>query len=100
MNRGIFEIIGFENPDLSDLLRKAFKKQGALITSLKVEPLSAPMTGDHLMQATVVANLPDDVSLRTAEHAIEDISPDLNVVHLNTFSILRSGKNQMSATVT
>jgi glycine cleavage system regulatory protein len=38
------------------------------------------MTGDHMMQATVLAILPPDCSLRTAEHAIEEISDDLSVV--------------------
>ncbi len=76
------EVIGFENPELAQLLRLALTRQGASVASLQLAPLSAPMTGDHLMQATVIAVLPAECSLRTAEHAIEEISDDLNVVAL------------------
>lgn len=75
-----FEVIGFENPELGKLLKLALVRQGVSIASLQLEPLSAPMTGDHLMQATVIATLPPDISLRSAEHAIEEISDDLSVV--------------------
>jgi glycine cleavage system regulatory protein len=75
-----FEVIGFENPELGKLLQLALLSQGASIASVQVTPLSAPMTGDHMMQATVLAFLPPNCSLRTAEHAIEEISDDLSVV--------------------
>jgi glycine cleavage system regulatory protein len=77
-----FEVIGFENPELGKLVQMALARQGASIASVQVAPLSAPMTGDHLMQATVIAFLPPECSLRTAEHAIEEISDDLSVVAL------------------
>ncbi len=73
------EVIGFENPDLIPLLELALKRQGVAVDSWDVMPLSAPMTGDHLMQATVMAILPPSCTLRTAEHAIEEISNDLSV---------------------
>ncbi|WP_141731358.1 hypothetical protein [Oligoflexus tunisiensis] len=74
-----FDVIGFENPEFGKLLQVALVHQGASIASLQVAPLSAPMTGDHLMQATVIATLPADCSLREVEHAIEEISDDLYV---------------------
>ncbi|HYX34613.1 MAG TPA: hypothetical protein VE954_16050 [Oligoflexus sp.] len=75
-----FEIIGFENPDLGQLLHSVLVGRGASIASVLVAPLSAPETGDHLMHATVIATLPGDISLRSAGHAIEEISDDLSVV--------------------
>jgi glycine cleavage system regulatory protein len=74
------EVIGFENPEFGQLLKLALARQGVSVTSLQVTALSAPMTGDHMMQATVLAFLPPDCSLRIAEHAIEEISDDLSVV--------------------
>jgi glycine cleavage system regulatory protein len=75
-----FEVIGFENPELGKLLQMALAREGASIASVQLDPISAPMTGDHLMQATVIAFLPANCSLRKVEHAIEEISDDLSVV--------------------
>lgn len=79
-NKFLFEIIGFESPEFSDVLRRALTRHGVKVASISVAPLSAPMTGDHLMQATLVAVWPPEISMRSAEHVIEEISPDLNVI--------------------
>lgn len=74
------DVIGFENPDLTARLQQALTGQGASWALFQVVPLSAPMTGDPMVEATVLALVPADRSLRSLEHAIEAISGDLSVV--------------------
>lgn len=76
----VFEIIGFESPDVFQNLERTINDQGAAITYFQQSELSAPMTGDHLFHAKIIAFLPETLSRKTLMHAIEDISPDLAVL--------------------
>jgi len=73
------EIVGLDRPGIVKAIARTLAAHGANVASLESERRRAPMTGDPMFEAHVLAQVPTEVSVDTLRLALEALAGDLVV---------------------